>query len=59
MIMKKIWSFLGLCGWVLGVIGGIGYACYSHAYLIAVAVAVLGILSFDKVRGFVRELTEA
>lgn len=57
--MKKIWSFLGLCGWVLGVIGGIGYACYSHAYLIAVAVAFLGVLSFDKVRGFVRELTEA
>lgn len=59
MIMKKIWSFLGLCGWVLGVIGGIGYACYSRAYLIAVAVAFLGILSFDKVRGFIRELTEA
>ena len=59
MIMKKIWSFLGLCGWVLGVIGGIGYAWYSHAYLIAVAVAFLGSLSFDKVRGFVRELTEA
>ena len=42
--MKKIWSFLGLCGWVLGVIGGIGYACYSGAWVIAVAVLVLGVM---------------
>ena len=56
--MKQIGYFLGLCGWVLGAIGGTGYALYCHAYLIGAAVVYLAALSFPKVREFFRKLTE-
>ena len=54
--MKKITSFAGLCAYVVGVIGGIGYACYSHAWFIAACVGVLGVLAFPKAKEFVEEL---
>ena len=40
-----IYMFI-LMAYAMGTIGGIGYACYSHAYVIAVAVAVLAVMAF-------------
>lgn len=57
--MKKLGYFFGICGWLLGSIGGVGYACYNHAYLIAAAVVFLAVLSFPKVREFVSKLMAA
>lgn len=45
-IMKKILCFFGQCAYVLGSVGGFGYALYSKAYLIAVCVAVLAVMAF-------------
>lgn len=53
---KKALNFFGLCAWVLGTIGGFGYAAYNKAWLIAVCVAVLGVFSWKTVKGFVDEL---
>ena len=42
---KEIFSFLILALYILGAIGGFGYACYSGAYLIAVAVVALSVMA--------------
>lgn len=44
--MKKIIYLIILFAYVMGIIGGIGYACYCKAWVIAVAVAILGMLAF-------------
>jgi len=56
-MIRKIIDFFGICCWAVGVIGGFGYAAYNGAWFIAVCVLVLGVLSFDKLREFVRDLT--
>lgn len=48
--MGKFLSFLELCAYVVGFIGGIGYACHSKAYLIACCVGLLGIMAFGEAK---------
>ena len=48
----------GLFLYIIGTIGGIGYCLYSHAYIIAIAVAVLSILAFPTVRNMFKYLTD-
>ena len=55
--MKKIFSFIIICLWVLGTVGGFGYSIHSGATLIALAVAVLGIMAFPVARDAYRYLT--
>jgi choline-glycine betaine transporter len=56
--MKKFINFAVCCLWVLGTIGGIGYALYEGAYPIAAGVAALSIMSFPTVKKHFNELTE-
>ncbi len=53
---KKFLRFFELCAYVMGTIGGIGYCCYAHAYHIAVAVAVLGVMAWPEFRAAAKEL---
>lgn len=39
-----------LMAYLMGTIGGIGYACFSKAYVIAAAVAVLAVMAFPKAK---------
>lgn len=39
---KKLIAFLMVCLYALGTIGGIGYAVYNKAWVIAVGVLALG-----------------
>ena len=55
--LKNLPYFFGICGWLLGTIGGVGYALYAKAWIIAAGVAFLGVLSFPAVRDFVNKLT--
>lgn len=54
--MKKFFYLLELMLYVMGTIGGFGYCCYSHAYVIAVAVAVLGVMAFPEAKRAFNEL---
>lgn len=45
-MIKKYFAFLVLCLYVLGAVGGFGYAIYQGAYLISVAVVVLALMAF-------------
>lgn len=44
--MKKPLYLIILFAYMMGIIGGIGYACYCKAWVIAVAVAILGVLAY-------------
>lgn len=50
--------FLLICLYVLGTIGGIGYACNNHAYLIAIGVAAVALMALPQVVKFYKSLTE-
>ena len=56
--MKKILYLIILFAYVVGIIGGIGYACYSHAWVIAVAVAILGAMAFPTAKTIYEKITE-
>jgi len=54
--IKKIGKFFGQCAYVLGSIGGFGYAMYNHAYPIAAGVVVLACMAFPVARKWFRDI---
>lgn len=50
--------FALICCYILGTIGGIGYACYNHAYLIAIGVAAVALMALPQVVKYFKILTE-
>ena len=48
--MKKLVSFAVICLWVLGSIGGIGYAIYGGSWPCAAGCAVNGVLALPTVK---------
>ena len=55
--MKKLISFAIICLWVLGTIGGVGYAIYGGSWPIAAGCAVNALLAFPTVKNAYKELT--
>lgn len=55
---KKLFRFIEVCAYAMGAIGGIGYCCYSHAYVIAVAVAILTAMAWPEFLRACRSLME-
>lgn len=51
--MKKIFYFIMVCLYALGVIGGLGYTCVNHAWVIAAGVLAVGIMAFPRVKQYV------
>ena len=56
--MKKYIYLIILFAYVMGIIGGIGYALYSGAWVIAVAVAILGAMAFPTAKEIYKKITE-
>ena len=54
--LKTIGRFFEMCAYIVGVIGGIGSACYTKAYFIGACVAVLGAMAFPELKKAVKEL---
>lgn len=46
----KIFSFILFFAYIMGAVGGMGYAIYCKAYVIAVAVAILAAMAFPTFR---------
>jgi uncharacterized membrane protein len=57
-MMKKYFALLVLCLYVLGAVGGFGFAMYQGAYLIAVAVVVLALMAFPTAQKYYEFLTD-
>lgn len=48
--MKKFLQFFEMVAYVVGAIGGFGYALYSRAYLIAICIVILAVMAFPAFR---------
>ena len=53
---KEIISFIILALYILGSIGGVGYAVYSGAYLISIAVLALAVISWPTAKKCIGDL---
>ena len=56
MIKNKFVLMVLLMLYVMGSIGGFGYACYSGAYLIAVAVVALAVMAWPTAWKCIKDL---
>ena len=54
--MKKIYYFIMLCLWILGVAGGIGYALYAGSCPIAIGIAATGFMAWPTVKMYFTKL---
>ena len=56
--MKKLINLAVCALWVLGTIGGVGYAIYGGSWPIAAGCAINGILALPTVKKHFNELTD-
>ena len=57
--MKKYFVALGwLVAYAVGLIGGVGYAAYSGAWVIAICVVLLGVMAFPKAKEAFKVLSD-
>ena len=54
--MKKIYYFIMICLWVLGVVGGIGYSLFCSAWAIAIGVAATGYMAVPTIKEYFNNL---
>ena len=45
---KELKSLFWIVVYIVGLIGGLGFALDAEAYFISVCIALLGVMSFDK-----------
>ena len=56
--MKKIISFIMVCLYALGVIGGIGSAIYADAWPCAIGVVALAVMAWPQLKAYFNYLKE-
>lgn len=56
--MKKFLYFFAICAYIVGAIGGFGYAMYNKAYFIAVCVVALAAMAFPTAKKFLKLMSE-
>lgn len=57
--MKKYFVALGwLAAYAVGLVGGVGYAAYSGAWVIAICVVLLGVMAFPKFKEAFKVLSD-
>ena len=50
--------FALICLYILGSIGGIGYACYNKAYPVTLGVAAVAAMAFPYIKGVFKKMVE-
>ena len=56
--MKKFVYLLGLFAYVVGLVGGVGYAIFCKAYIIAICVVFLAALGFPVAKKWLYSLLD-
>lgn len=56
--MKKIGYLLLLCLSTIGAIGGVGYAIYCKAWVVAIGVGVLAYSAYPQIKKYIDVLTK-
>ena len=54
--MNKILYFILLFLAIIGFLGGIGYAIYSGAYIVAIGVITLGFMAYPRAKEYFNKL---
>ena len=54
--MKKIYYFIMICLYALGVLGGLGWTLQSGGYAIAIGEVAVAWMAWPKVREFVNKI---
>lgn len=54
--MKKLIYFFCILFYMVGALGGFGYACYLHKYFIALCIVILAIMAWPQVKKFYNKL---
>lgn len=54
----KLLYFFAICAYILGAFGGVGYALFNSAYLIAVSVLIIAVMAFPVLFGCIKKLME-
>ena len=55
--MKKIVDFVKIVGFAFGAIGGTGWSCYEHSYVVAAGCIILAYLALPEVKKSINNLT--
>lgn len=56
--MKKMIAFIEVCAFVIGALGGIGYAVYGGSWPIAVAIVIMAVMAWPTFKGAYKQLAE-
>jgi hypothetical protein len=55
--MSKIFAFVKFCAFILGAVGGFGYAVYGGSWPIAAAIIILALMAWPEFENAWKELT--
>lgn len=56
--MKKLIAFIEFCAYILGALGGWGYAVHGGSWPIAVAIIILAVMAWPTFKEAYKQLTE-
>lgn len=54
--MKKLLNFFGFFAYIIGAVGGFGYALYCKAWVISICIVALAVMAFPTFKKFWNEL---
>ena len=54
--MKKLFAFIAFCAYILGALGGFGYAVYGGSWPIAIAIVILALIAWPVFENAWKEL---
>ena len=55
---KQILSFIGLCAYAMGTIGGFGFSVYGGSWPVAISVLILAVMAWPTAKKLWNDLSE-
>ena len=55
---KQFLSFIGICAYVMGTIGGFGFSVYGGSWPVAIAVLILAVMAFPTAKQLWKNLND-
>lgn len=56
--MKKLFAFIAFCAYILGALGGFGYAVYGGSWPIAIAIVILALMAWPQFENAWKEMND-
>ena len=55
---KQFLSFIGICAYVMGTIGGFGFSVYGGSWPVAIAVVILAVIAWPTVKKLWNDMSD-